>query len=149
MSHLCRLSPDNPNRILFRSVTMSHKFYQLPIDTKFTIIGDDPFDQFKKISDTRAVRRTYPLEWGKEQYPFRKDAEVFTLDVPPVSTWEEFHIEITHNAEDAPAYSALEKERSEITERFESELYRLVKKYQGQAGLTFYARNSESEITEW
>jgi hypothetical protein len=122
---------------------MAHKFWQLPIDTKFTIPGLSN-EQYKKISDTRAVRRTYPSdEWETLQYPFRKDIEVFTLDVPPISTWEEFHIEIVHEP------GGNEDERSEVTERFESELYRLVQKYQGQADLKFYARNSESEIVEW
>jgi hypothetical protein len=129
---------------------MTHKFYQLPIDTKFTIIGDDPNRQYKKISDTRAVFRVGSLGWGNAQFPFRKDAEVFTLDVPPVAAWEEFHIEITYTpSEHEGDDSRLEGERSAVTERFESELYRLVKKYQGQIGLKFYARNTESEITEY
>lgn len=125
---------------------MTHKFYQLPIDALFTVNGDDPYKQYKKISDTRAVIRVFPSQdWGTAQFPFRKDLEVFTLDVPPVSTWEEFNIEITYDPDD----HALDAQRSEVTERFESELYRLVKKYQGQAGLKFYARNSESEIVEY
>lgn len=129
---------------------MTHKFYHLPIDTKFTLPGESN-EQYKKISDTRAVRRTYPSdEWETLQYPFRKDIEVFTLDVPPISTWEEFQIEITSPGSETGAQSLEhEKERSEVTERFESELYRLMQKYQGQAGLTFYARNTEGEITEW
>ena len=124
---------------------MTHKFYQLPIDALFTVIGDDPRRQYKKISDTRAVARVHPLDWGTAQFPFRKDAEVFTLDVPEVSEWETFSIEITHE----PGDRVTEDARAEVTERFESELYRLVQKYQGQAGLKFYARNSESEIVEW
>lgn len=120
-----------------------YKFYQLPIDAIFIIEGEPLFTQFKKISDSRAVRRNYPAEWGREQYPFRQDIEVQPLNAPPISTWEEFQIEITHEP------GGDENERAEVTERFESELYRLVKKYQGQAGLKFYARNSESEIVEY
>jgi hypothetical protein len=127
---------------------MSYKFYHLPIDTVFTLPSDlGRFDQYKKISDTRAVYRLYPAEWGKEQFPFRNDVEVLPLNAPPISTWEEFHIEITHETNEQD--NALENERADLTERFESELYRLVQKYQGQAGLKFYARNSESEIVEY
>jgi hypothetical protein len=122
---------------------MPYKFYHLPIDTVFTIPGESTFEQYKKISDTRAVRRTYPLEWEELQFPFRKDIEVEPLNAPPISTWEEFHIEIVHEP------GGNEDERTEVTERFESELYRLVQKYQGQAGLKFYARNTESEIVEY
>ena len=128
---------------------MSHKFYQLPIDALFTVIGDDPRRQYKKISDTRAVHRDYPDEWETAQFPFRQDIEVLPLNAPPISTWEEFHIEITHEQGTPEQEQGQEQERSDLTERFESELYRLVKKYQGQAGLTFYARNSEGEITEY
>jgi hypothetical protein len=127
---------------------MSYKFYHLPIDTVFTLPSDlGRFDQYKKISNTRAVYRSYPDEWGDAQFPFRNDIEVLPLNAPPISTWEEFHIEITHETNEQD--NALENERAELTEQFESELYRLVQKYQGQAGLKFYARNSESEITEW
>ena len=72
------------------------KFHHLEIGDTFTIQDGDPFDQFKKISDTRAVRRTYPLEWGKQQFPFRTDIEITPLNAKPISTWEEFQIEITH-----------------------------------------------------
>ena len=122
---------------------MAYKFWQLPHDTVFTVPGEDQFRQFKKISDTRAINRVYPLEWGSAQFPFKKDTEVTPLNTLPISTWEEFYIEIVHEP------GGDEDERSEITERFESELFRLVQKYQGQAGLKFYARNSESEIVEW
>ena len=123
---------------------MSYKFYHLPIDTVFTLASDEgTFIQYKKISDTRAVHRQYPAEWSEAQFPFRKDIEVIPLNAPPISTWEEFQIEITHEP------GGDENERAEVTERFESELYRLVQKYQGQAGLTFFARNSEGEIVEY
>lgn len=62
-----------------------------------------------------------------------------------LSEWEEFTVLITHE----PSDRATEDERAEVTEQFESELYRLVKKYQGRAGLRFDARNTESEIVEW
>lgn len=123
---------------------MKYKFYHLPIDAIFTVPGDPtPFSQYKKISDTRAVHRDYPDEWETAQFPFRQDIEVLPLNAPPISEWEEFHIEITHEP------GGDEDARAEVTERFESELYRLVKKYQGQAGLTFYTRNSEGEIVEY
>jgi hypothetical protein len=127
---------------------MPYKFYQLPIDTVFTLPDETTFRQFKKISDTRAINRVYPLDWGTSQFPFKPDTEVLPLNAPPVFEWEEFKIEITHTNEqdDDPN---IENKRAEITERFESELYRLVKKYQGQAGLKFFARNSEGEIVEW
>jgi hypothetical protein len=124
------------------------KFYQLPIDTVFTLIGEPAFLQYKKISDTRAIKRTFlnvEAEWDTSaQYPFRPETEVINLDVK-VSEWETFTIEITHE----PGDRATEDARAEITERFESELYRLVQKYQGQAGLKFFARNSEGEIAEY
>lgn len=125
---------------------MNYKFYHLPIDTVFTVPGEDQFRQFKKISDTRAINRVYPLEWGSAQFPFKADTEVLPLNAPEIYEWEEFKIEITYTGEDN---LALSDERGEITERFESELYRLVQKYQGRAGLKFYARNSESEIVEY
>ena len=128
---------------------MPYKFYHLPIDAVFTLVNQDSFTQFKKISDTRAVNRVYPLEWGTAQFPFRQDVEVLPLNAPPISEWEEFHIEITHTDDSPDEYAKREQERAEITERFESELYRLVQKYNGQAGLKFFARNSEGQITEY
>lgn len=122
---------------------MPYKFYHLSIDSTFTLPDRPIFEQFKKISDTRAVSRTYPLEWGNAQYPFKGDTEVLPVNAPPVFDWETFTIEITHEADGD------ETEQGEVTERFESELFRLVQKYQGQAGLKFYARNSESEIVEY
>lgn len=122
---------------------MPYKFYQLPIETIFTVPGESTFRQFKKISDTRAINRMYPLEWDSAQFLFKPEIVVEPLNAPPVFDWETFTIEITHEA------GGDEDERSEITERFESELFRLVKKYQGQAGLKFFARNSESEIIEY
>jgi hypothetical protein len=126
---------------------MAYKFFHLPIDTVFTLPSDlGRFDQYKKISDTRAVHRLYPAEWGDAQFPFKQDIEVVPLNAPDIHEWEEFHIDITYEGEDN---LALSNERAEITERFESELYRLVKKYQGQAGLKFFARNSEGQIVEY
>jgi hypothetical protein len=52
--------------------------------------------------------------------------------------WEGYTIQIGHYED----IEELETERSELTERFESELYRLVKKYNGRLGLIFDARDS-------
>lgn len=128
---------------------MPYKFYQLPIDTVFTLPYEPAFLQYKKISDTRAIKRVYPnvdAEWDvSRQFPFRNETEVLPLNEPAISEWETFTIEIVHE----PADRHIEDKRAEITERFESELYRLVQKYQGQAGLIFDARNSEGEIVEY
>jgi hypothetical protein len=57
-----------------------------------------------------------------------------------MTEWETYTIDITANED-----GNTEAERGDVTDRFESELYRLVKKYQGQAGLKITATGSAGE----
>jgi hypothetical protein len=71
----------------------------------------------------------------------------YEVETSDENEWESFQIEITYTGEDN---LAINNERGEITERFESELYRLVQKYQGQAGLKITATDSVNrEIVEY
>jgi len=62
-----------------------------------------------------------------------------------MNEWETYTINVTHNDEKPAEYANKEHERMIVNERFETELYRLIKKYQGQAGLQFDARTSEGQ----
>jgi hypothetical protein len=57
-----------------------------------------------------------------------------------MTEWETYTIDITANED-----GNTEAERGDVTDRFESELYRLIKKYQGQAGLKFIGSSSTDE----
>jgi hypothetical protein len=59
-----------------------------------------------------------------------------------MTEWETYVIDITIENEND---EHTEAERGDITDRFESELYRLIKKYQGQAGLKFIGSSSTDE----
>lgn len=55
--------------------------------------------------------------------------------------WEEYTIKITH-----PNEKQINAEKAgEVTDRFESELFRLIQKYQGQADLKIEAKNSDHQ----
>lgn len=55
--------------------------------------------------------------------------------------WEEYIIKITHADE-----SQINAEQAgEITDRFESELFKLIQKYQDQGGLSFIATTSADQ----
>ena len=60
-----------------------------------------------------------------------------------MSTWETYNIDITHSNEDTGAEK--EQERGDVTDQFEGDLFRLIQKYQGRAGLKFDARTSENQ----
>ena len=63
-----------------------------------------------------------------------------------MNDWEVYTIKITHETERNPAAWAKREEGYEdTTQRFETELYNLIKKYQGRAGLQFDARTSEGQ----
>lgn len=63
----------------------------------------------------------------------------------PKNEWETYTIRVTHSDSSPDEYADREQGRMNLTERFETELYRLIKKYQGQAGLQFDARTSEGQ----
>jgi hypothetical protein len=105
---------------------------------KYQIEATHPFlPDIKQSFDTEEERTNVINDITKAGY------EVETSEA---NEWEEFKIEITYQGEDN---TALSDERGEITERFESELFRLVQKYQGQAGLKFIARSTAGEIVEY
>lgn len=60
-----------------------------------------------------------------------------------MNEWELYTINVTHEGD---VDAKLDNERGEITDRFENELARLIKKYQGQAGLKFVATNSLDDL---
>ena len=63
-----------------------------------------------------------------------------------MNNWETYTINITHDGKNFHT----DEEMEDVTNRFETELFKLVKKYQGQAGLKIDARNSvDQTIVEY
>ena len=56
--------------------------------------------------------------------------------------WETYTVDLTY---DDLLDDTTDSERMEITDHFESELSRLVKKYQGKAGLKIEAKSSDDQ----
>ena len=74
----------------------------------------------------------------------------YEVETRILEEWETYTIQITTPPETPEKFGAKEAERTEITERFETELYRLLQKYQGQADLQFKITDSlDQEIIEY
>lgn len=108
-------------------------FGNLPIGAKFRQEGERVY---VKKSLTRASS-----DGGS--YTVNPDRRVTPLEQ---NEWETYTIKIGYYAGSA----GNDDELGDLTERFESELYRLVQKYSGQAGLIFDARDSvDRSIVEY